>query len=75
MASILDRIKQTLVGSVKTSADTARAQLLRKGGELIASTPEGQAGIKDELLRRGQPWGAILIGGVALYFLLRAKRR
>jgi hypothetical protein len=79
--SILDRIKNTLLSQGKSALDAAKADLLRQGGNVIASTPEGQQGIQEELLRRGTllaseiPWGKLLIGAAAVYVLTRRSRR
>lgn len=79
--SIFDDLLSKAKTVLSNEAAKKKAELLQQGGRLIASTPEGQQGIKDELAARGQrivvaalPYGTLLAGGILLYFLFSPRR-
>lgn len=68
-----------LKNAAVAKAQEVKSQVLTAGGKLIASTPEGQAGIKSELLARaGQTatsFGPYLIPAVLILGVIFLSRR
>lgn len=82
--NLLDSLKQAAATGVRE----AKASLLARGGEAIASTPEGQQAIKDSLFQQGSSklqsaissvppimWYGLVGSGLYLLFSRRRGRR
>lgn len=76
MPSILEQARQTLIAAGQAGV----SEVLRRGGQVIASTPQGQAAIKEELAQRAitaaQPiaryWPLALLA-LGVYMLSRRR--